>query len=84
MFVDGECRWCRNGFYQDETGQFSCKACPRFQTTENIGSPHSTQCTGGWRQCNLTSEDRTRAVKIGSDFMPYFLISSCDIYLVRT
>lgn len=39
------CPQCQRGFYQDQSGQDSCKACPGNKTTKSIGSKSVTNCT---------------------------------------
>ncbi|XP_035824571.1 uncharacterized protein LOC101861248 [Aplysia californica] len=43
----GSCTDCILGFYQDEEGQFECKACPVGETTGQLGSISSSACSEG-------------------------------------
>jgi len=39
------CEPCALGFYQNETGQFTCKWCGASYTTENTASTSINQCS---------------------------------------
>lgn len=40
----GRCSWCREGTYQDETGQRSCKQCRRGMISMEIAATSPTVC----------------------------------------
>lgn len=46
-FNSSSCVPCNISFYQNQTGQFSCKSCPRGYLTLNTGSTSLTQCSEG-------------------------------------
>lgn len=46
FFLDGLCRKCEYGFYQDELGQTGCKQCPPGTTTPGRASREAESCSG--------------------------------------
>uniref|UniRef100_K1RFG7 Sushi, von Willebrand factor type A, EGF and pentraxin domain-containing protein 1 n=1 Tax=Magallana gigas TaxID=29159 RepID=K1RFG7_MAGGI len=46
FFLDGLCRKCEYGFYQDELGQTGCKHCPPGTTTPGRASRRAESCSG--------------------------------------
>lgn len=46
FFLDGLCRKCEYGFYQDELGQIGCKQCPPGMTTPGRASRGAESCSG--------------------------------------
>lgn len=45
FFLDGLCRKCEYGFYQDELGQTGCKQCPSGTTTPGRASRVAESCS---------------------------------------
>ncbi|XP_062584689.1 sushi, von Willebrand factor type A, EGF and pentraxin domain-containing protein 1-like [Saccostrea cucullata] len=45
FFIDGECKKCDFGFYQDELGQTDCKVCPSSMTTQGRASRDLGSCS---------------------------------------
>lgn len=45
------CPQCQKGYYQNQSGQDFCIACPGNKTTKSIGSKSVTNCTGKYSIC---------------------------------
>lgn len=45
------CPQCQKGYYQNQSRQDFCIACPRNKTTKSFGSKSLTNCTGNYSIC---------------------------------
>lgn len=47
------CPQCQRGYFQNQSGQDFCIACPGNKTTKSIGSKSVTNCTGKYSICMM-------------------------------